>query len=89
MDINAAIAKIANEQLSHHDLYGIACDALRQDNLTPGLREFFNEVRNSTKHMVILGCGVPLDYDLMAADAKALLSANAKPVELSAAHSPS
>ena len=78
MDINAAITMIAaNERLSQHELYGIACEVLRQDGLRPGVCRFFNEVQDSTKHMVILGCGYPLDYDLMAEDAKALLLPNA------------
>lgn len=74
MDINNTISRIVNEPLSQNELYGIAHEALRQDFLEPGVRKFFNDILGSTKHMAILGCGYPLDYELMVRDAKTLLS---------------
>lgn len=74
MSVKTLVNLVATESVSEVDLFNIASDVMGRDFLPPGVRPFFVEVRNSTKHAAILGCGVPLNYGLMQQEARELLA---------------
>lgn len=81
INVESILKKIAEEPaevLSQHQLYAMAKEVLKVDNLDPSARRFFNDVRESTRHVVVLGCGHPLNYELLKEDAKGTLESMAK-----------
>ena len=71
--ISDTLKKIAENKLGEGELYKLAVDALKNGRLTAEEKEFFNEIKLSTRHAVVLGHSMGIDYNLLQRDAKSLL----------------
>jgi hypothetical protein len=72
--INDALTKISDNNVDPHELYIIAVAALANGGLTDQIHKFFSDVKASTRHHAILGCGGELNYQLLRKEASKLIS---------------
>ena len=70
------LRRIADNNIHPGDLFNTACAALKDGDLPPRLRQFFGDVRDSTRHAAILGCGPEIDYALLRKEAAELVAQN-------------
>ena len=73
MELITDLKRISTEKLDHYELFKIAQRWLKEDYLPSHVRKFMNDIRDSTKHVVILGCGTDLDYSLLKEDAELII----------------
>ena len=75
MKIKKILSLILDNELNQPYLFKLSLKALGKPKVLNDdkLLDYFTELRLSTRHAAILGCGLPLDYELLKKDTTVLL----------------